>query len=253
MNKSIPQKMRIKAIIFCVSFLALAGLMSCSSTEKKAKEENAGMLIPAGWYLSLYNSSVSYEKAEEKKKGYSILLDRTSDLKDAGIYLKLAESIYPKREVIEKSITAPEENWFFERLWWYEKHKDFLVPFALTADSVNYYINKYKETKNQIKKMNAVQSGKGSSLRRVEFSYTTKVKDEGDMIIGGVSVPKIRVIMEMKWYDYCGQPCGWGFVKKREVVFAGKAKVLSISGDGPVKKWVSTKEEPYGPNQWIRF
>ncbi len=211
------------------------------------------MTIPSGWYLSKYNSAVLYKKAEEKKEGYSIYLERMSDMKDGEYYLRMAESIYPSREIIEKAIKSPENNWFFERLWWYDKHLEFLIPFALTGDSINYYVEKYRTAKEEIKKMNQGLTEKGSALRRIEFSYTAKIKDEGETMVGGEIVPKIRVLMEMKWYDYCGQPCGWGFKKQREVVFAGKMRVLSIRGDGPTGKWISTKENPYGPDQWIRF
>ncbi len=244
-----------RLILIGIMLAILAGFASCSSNEPAApeKKKKTEMSVPSNWYLSLYNSSVLFKKAEEKKKGYTLLLDRTSDLQDADYYLRVAESLYPQRRYIEKSIKTPEENWFFERLWWYEKHKDFLIPFALTADSVNYYINKYKETKTEIKKINSSLRSQGSNMRRIEFAYIAEVKDEGNIMLGEESVPKVRVVLTMKWYDYCGQPCGWGFEKQREVVFAGRMKVLSISGDGPTRKWVSSSKTPYGPSQWIRF
>ena len=60
------------ATFLWISICIISGLSSCSSTHKKGKKQGTDITVPTGWFISLYNSSVSCKKANEEKKGYSI-------------------------------------------------------------------------------------------------------------------------------------------------------------------------------------
>ncbi len=214
--------------------------------------------IPKGWYLSINNSNIELSKANEEKNGYRLYFDRTNSIKDADYYVRIAEGIYPNQDVIIKSDKSKSKYWYFDRSWWFEKYKNHLIPYSVTGDTVNYYIAKYKHFKEKLKKSNKNEEWKASSLNRIEFQYTASAVEEGLATEtsdhqNGEPAKRVRVTLIMRWYKFCGQPCGWGFEKKREVVFDGKKKVVSVHGDGFTKKWISTKQTPYAPDQWIRY
>jgi hypothetical protein len=247
--------MFLKSVFYSrpLSFIPICIFLIVACTPTVPQSSKKTITLPAGWYLSLNNAKVNLIKAEEQKTGYKIEFDRAFEVKDSEYYLAIAEGIFPERNVILKSAINNEKSWFFERLWWDEEYKNCLIPFAITGDAINYYIERYKQIKSQSKGEEQPDRTRGSNLKRIEFFYLAKVIDEGSVIIAETSFPKKRVTMEMKWYEYCGQPCGWGFEKHREVVFAGKNIVLSVTGDGTAVKWISSQQNPYGPNQWIRF
>ncbi len=239
------------------SLIILTLIAGCS---KKINPSNTSKVsIPKGWYLSLNNSNITLIKAKEEKNGYKLHFNRANDIKDADYYIRIAEGIFPDREVIIRSDRSRSKYWYFDRLWWFEKYKGYLIPFSLTGDTVNYYIAKYKVFKTKLKKATVHEKWKASIMNRVEFKYTASVVEEGPTTLTSSeqkdteSIRKVRVTLKMRWYEYCGQPCGWGFEKNREVVFDGKKKIVSIRGDGFTKKWISTKQTPYAPDQWIRY
>lgn len=238
---------------FTLTFVTLWALFTYGCAPKKPKSYQAAISIPSGWYLSLYNTSVDLIKAEESKPAYKLSFNRANEIEDAAHYLRIAESIFPHKKKILGSSNKDTENWYFERIWWHTSYRKTPIPFSLTADAVNHYIERYKTLKSKLKQKSTQHHWKGSNLDRIELRYIASISKEGNVTLDGKSLPKIRVKMAFKWYEYCGQPCGWGFEKTREVVFAGKDRVLEVRGDGPVKVWVSSQEQPYGPDQWIRF
>ncbi len=242
-----------KRLIISIAVILLSASLSSSCSSGKKPVQKKSINIPFGWYLSVYNTKVNVIKAQERKTNYSIEIDRQNDLVDSDYYLRIAESIFPNQDKIIKIKSVQSKQWYFERPWWYEKQGDIPIPYALTADTINYYLNRYRNLKSHIKGTSRLEEFKEIDLKRIELLYSAKVIDEGSVNIGDEYLPRIKVILTMKWYEYCGQPCGWGFEKYREVVFAGKHKVIKISGDGPVKKWNSNQKTPYGPEQWIKF
>ena len=225
-------------------------LTSCSS---KNTVKKSSLIVPKGWYLSMNNTTVDFIKAKENKTTYTLFLDRQNNSPQAEHYLRIAESLFPIKEKLLNKDAAKTENWYFDRIWWSETYKENPIPYALTADTINHYLTRYQDLKRNLKDRKYQSEWKGSNLNRIELFYTAKVNQEGSFSLDGQSVPKIRVTLKMKWYEYCGQPCGWGFEKNREIVFAGKSRVIEIKGDGPTTKWISDSKTPYGPNQWIKF
>ena len=94
---------------------------------------------------------------------------------------------------------------------------------------------------------------------RIEFSYTAKVFKAGaissDSKPSGKRIDEgpVRVELKMRWFEYCGEPCGWGFEKTREVFFSSKTRITRVTGDGVTKKWVSEKKKPFQDDQWVTF
>lgn len=223
-------------------------LIGCSQ-KKETPESQIKLQLPKGWYLSINNSDIAYLQASEKTSAYRIQFDRAGTQKEDRYYIQIAESIYPNQSQLSRALGQKvQERWYFERRWWSEEYINNRVPYSLTADTVNYYIEKYKEAKKMIKSEN-IEGIKQGNKNRVHYSYTARVFRE----VNTAGKKQLRVELKMKWYQFCGQPCGWGFEKKREVIFSGKKRVTKIIGDEVGPKWVSTPENPYAPDQWITF
>jgi len=234
------RSLQFVAVVFALGLFC----NSCIPGNEPVKKNKVS--VPHGWYLSWHNSGVFLKQAEEKKTAYSIKFDRSFDGEEAEYYVRIAEAIYPDRSKIPKRSKL--SLWYFERLWWFEEYKDFRVPFSLTGDAVNYYIKKYKSQKKILQQMsNEDDSGESN---RIEFAYKAEV-------IGlskeAPSNQAVRVVLKMKWFQFCGEPCGWGFEKTREVFFDSRTEISRISGDGTVKKWISEKKKPFQDDQWITF
>ena len=230
---------------FAVTIFVL-GIFSTSCIPGNEPVKKKKVSVPQGWYLSWHNSGVSLTLAEEKKIAYSINFSRANDGVDAEYYLRVAEAVYPERSKIPGSSKL--KSWYFERLWWFEEHKNFRIPFALTGDTVNYYIKKYKASKKKLQKSSKKEDT--GEANRIEFAYSAKVLGVDKE---APSNQPVRVVLKMRWFEYCGIPCGWGFEKTREVYFDSKTRISRISGDGTVKKWVSQKSKPFQDDQWITF
>lgn len=253
---------RLSLLLFVTAVMLGTLSQSCLLTRT---ETNQTITVPAGWFLSWHNSGVALMKAEEKKPTYSLLFDRTNDVKDAEYYLRVAEAIYPDRsKIYPKRNSTKQENaeitsWYFERLWWFEEHKHYRVPYALTGDAVNYYIRMYKAFKSRSQMAAIKDSSKTGIQNRVEFAYSAKIIKSGaessTTTEAGDSnfAQPVKVILKMRWFEYCGEPCGWGFEKTREVYFSSKTSVTRITGDGRVNKWKSEKSKPFQDDQWITF
>lgn len=228
------------AVIFALGLF----YTSCIPGNEPVKKDKIS--VPQGWYLSWHNSGVGLKQAEEKKTAYSLKFDRSVEGEEAEYYIRIAEAIYPNRSKIPNRSKL--SLWYFERLWWFEEYKNFRVPFSLTGDAVNYYIKKYKSQKKILQQMSSEEDSGESN--RIEFVYKAEV-------IGlskeASSNQAVRVVLKMRWFQYCGEPCGWGFEKTREVFFDSRTQISRISGDGTVKKWISEKKKPFQDDQWITF
>ena len=229
-----------------VAILITLGIFSTSCIPGNEPVKKEKIPVPQGWYLSWHNSGVSLTQAEEKKTAYSINFNRSSDSKDAEYYLRIAEAIYPNRSKIPSKSKL--SFWYFERLWWFEEYKNFRIPYSLTGDAVNYYIKKYKSLKKILQR--ALKEEDSGESNRIEFAYKAEVIGLSKEAPANQTV---RVVLKMRWFEYCGEPCGWGFEKSREVFFDSKTQISRITGDGTVKKWISEKKKPFEDDKWITF
>ena len=242
-------KFRVSRIITAAIILLLTN--ACSSDVPDLPENT--LITPEGWYFSSYNTKIKYLSAKEEEKQYSLIIDRKLQNEESEHYLRVSESIFPDQNKMFTEENQQVQQWYFERSWWNETKDDVPIPFALTADSLNYFIGRYKTLKKYIKSGNQPEKYEETPLQKIELSYRAVVNDEGEILVDGIYYPKTRVRLSMKWYEFCDQPCGWGFEKQRDIIFAGKYRIIGITGDGPTKIWKSSKKKPFGPGQWIRF
>jgi len=259
-----PVTRRIEPVpILLLSLLLLNG---CSFT--KPSEPLPLIVVPKGWFLSLNNTYIPLIKAEENKKAYSLSFDRSTKNPTDDYYIKIAESVFPQREMILAATRqlndddVPLKSWYFERLWWFEEYQDNRIPFSLTADTVNFYLDRYRNAKAALKQRLSADPWKASNQNRIQFSYTAEVYKAAPPKPLNVTETtqntdnddtEVRVVLKMIWYEFCGQPCGWGFEKRREVTFAGPKRMSAIQGDGLFTKWISNRQTPYPPEQWVTF
>ena len=239
---------------FFLNFGLLSLLLTGCTQHNPAKRASV-IEVPQGWFLSANNSSVTYLQAKEEKQGYKIDFKRTSMEDDDAYYIQIAESIFPNRKKIRQVEQNGQIGWYFERKWWFKEHLGYRIPYALTGDTVNFYLKKYQMFKKELKHRRALNPRVRDYKDRVEFSYIAKViREQGSAQAKapqGSQRDILRVQLKMKWYLFCGQPCGWGFEKTREVIFSGRNKIIEIRGDGASPVWISSPETRYAPHQWI--
>jgi hypothetical protein len=271
LHSSIQENVFVKSIFNKIGNLSpylklLSGLMlffviHCSSQRVPVGRQ---LELPVGDSFFPNNSRVDLIQAFERKPGYQLYFDRSTDTSAAAYYLRIAEAIYPDPKKVElpppstdhKRITP--KNWYFEKLWWFEDFRGKKIPYSITGDAVNFYLNQYRSFKKKLKERRAKTKWRGSNENRVFFHYSATVKSLpvlSDLEPGDDSSPDsvTTVTLLLKWYEFRGQTHGWGFEKTREVVFSGKRRVVEIKGDGFTKKWISSEKTPYAPIQWITY
>lgn len=239
---------RINAFLVygCLWFILFS---SCTRLHQK---QESTIKVPKGWVHSPNNAFIKYIKANEIKPGYELIIERPSQ-NDLLYYVNIAESLFPDqnkfKEVSSSSHLDSQKtiNWYFERPWWITEYKTFNIPYALTADCVNYYIAKYADIKKNIKIEQSNSTWRGSNENRVFLHYNTSVQSSEKK--PGV----IIVTLNLKWYYFCGQTCGWGFKKERQVKFSSKKRVVEVIGDTPADVWIASEQKPYAPDQWVAF
>ncbi|MBT4286211.1 MAG: hypothetical protein HOD92_02660 [Deltaproteobacteria bacterium] len=239
-------KIRSSTLFICLILLTFS---ACTRLHQK-KESN--IQIPKGWVYSPNNAFIKYVNANEVKPGYELVIARPSQNMLLA-YVTIAESILPDqnkyKEVSNSNLLENNQikNWYFERPWWINEYNDFKIPFALTSDCVNYYIGKYADIKKNMKIDQSNSNWRGSNENRIFLHYITSVKPSE------TKKGAVIVSLKLKWYYFCGQTCGWGFKKERQVVFASPKKIIEIIGDTPADVWVASEEKPYAPDQWITY
>lgn len=235
--------------------LFILSLTACTS-KQQLRQDN--VRLPKGWFLSNNNTGVKILKASEEKEIYRLNFDRSTENPDDIYYIQTAEALFPTQKKIRSSTNIKLTNWYFERLWWGDEYKGFRIPYSITGDAVIYYINQYKAFKQKFKQYPKDFIWNQGTGERVTFQYTATVNREFNIPIYLSDLKQsddepVKVTLHLLWYYYCGQPCGWGFEQKREVIFLSKNKIVEVRGDGTAQKWVSTKAKPFAPDQWITY
>ena len=239
-------KFNVSLVYTCLIFLAFS---ACTRLHQK---KESTIKVPNGWVYSPNNAFIKYIKANEIKPGYELIIERPSQ-NDLLYYVNIAESLFPdqfKFKEISSSYrleTKQTTNWYFERPWWITEYNNFNIPFALTSDCVNYYIAKYADIKKNIKIEQNNSTWRGSNKDRIFLHYNTSVQSSEK------KAGEITVTLKLKWYYFCGQTCGWGFKKERQVVFSSQKNIVEIIGDTPADVWIASEKKPYAPDQWVTF
>lgn len=114
--------------------------------------------------------------------------------------------------------------------WWNKETLGIRIPFAITADAVQYYsdlVKKYGEQK-------LVRFAQPSSA----FTYQAKVSKPASYEIDGKAVTNVTVVtmtLSFRQNFVATVAEGFSFEKKREVVFDKEGKILHVQGDGDAK------------------
>jgi len=114
--------------------------------------------------------------------------------------------------------------------WWNKEVCGIRIPFAITADAVDYYtqlVNGYAQKK-------LVRYAQPSSA----FAYQTKAAQHDRYELDGKSFENITVVtLAMSFQQSFAATVaeGFSFEKKREVVFDKDGKIIHVSGDGDIE------------------
>ena len=245
-------------IAILVALLSVVFLSSSCSRNQSHKK----LLLPKGWYLSLNNTNVSPFHLKEDHVSHQIQFDRQDDTKDAVYFIRVAEAVFPKRTKILdskrdlKNRSSITNSWYFERLWWHEEYQGYQIPYALTGDAVNYYLDQYYTFIKDLNLRQKNDSWKASNQNRVEYYYSATVKSNHNKGVSDSNSTRSGltiVNLKMKWSYLCGQQCGWGFEKTREVWFSNKYTIIKILGDSVGKLWKRDPRKPFTSDGWITF
>ena len=143
--------------------------------------------------------------------------------------IALAEAAYPPREDVVKAFKAahsrPEDVPADELLWWCGGTNATRIPYAITAEAVDYYVARTEE----LRKREWQQDFRPSS----HFKYSADVSLEPHFKTDGKTFEDVYVVrMKLSFSYLYGNLGGIAFSKERIVVIDRAGTVLFISGDG---------------------
>lgn len=113
--------------------------------------------------------------------------------------------------------------------WWNKETLGIRIPFAITADAVQYY----SDLVNSNGQQKLVRYAQPSSA----FTYHAKVSKHAAYELTGQSLQNVSVVtmtLSFQQSFVATVAEGFRFEKKREVVFDKDGKILHIQGDGDV-------------------
>jgi hypothetical protein len=171
---------------------------------------------------------------------FNAVIARNADSVEEEFMLQVAEAYYPAREDVLSCVDenggdplkVPEEF-----AWWCEESGDMLLPYAVTAEAVDYYQMLLEERRE------VAREGPYTNHYNTKFKYEADVEffEVYDPSWTSVSYTDAYVVsMRIFWSVYCGSVCGWGFNHDRIVVLNVDGEVQVVFGDGDrVYPWVS--------------
>lgn len=114
--------------------------------------------------------------------------------------------------------------------WWNKEVHGIRIPFAITADAVQYYSDLVK-TYGEQKLTRYAQPGS-------TFTYQAKVSQPAAYELNGKSVQNVSVVtmtLTFRQRFTATVAEAFGFEKTREVVFDKDGKIIHVQGDGDVR------------------
>lgn len=140
-----------------------------------------------------------------------------------------AEKSLPDAAALAKSVIKDESGLAKPQAgaWWNKEILGIRIPYALTADAVQYYSDLVKDYGQQ-KLVRFTQPSSG-------FTYQAKVSKHAAYEIDGKSLENVTVVtMTMKFHQnfVASVADGFQFGKSRIVVFDKDGKILHVKGDG---------------------
>ena len=210
----------MKNIGVFLSLLILSGVGGGQTSDRKLVD---------GYWLAEDQIALRFNVPEKKKKSHKVEIKREFQNADEERLLNVAESLYPNAENLHKNCAAHFKN--KERKqgddWSCGSFDGVLTPFAVTKDTVNYYLGVSSSfRKNNYKISNGIK------MSRSSLSYSAKVAKQEKYSAEDAEFSNVYVVsMELSWNQYCGSLCAMWVSGKRVVVFDKAGNVIHVSGD----------------------
>lgn len=173
---------------------------------------------------------------DQEPRSYSKHVERIASNEIEAALIDSAEAVYPPRDSVVAAvpdiyrITIPAENHWY---WW---HFDgVLIPYAITAEAVEYYSRLIDDLK----------IGIGMTfLRQADLRYVAEVRFHerytfagtengyGDQSLYDDYENVYVVAMSLEWNQRCGMECGMNIRHKRLVVFDAEGNLIRVHLDG---------------------
>lgn len=150
--------------------------------------------------------------------------------------INIAESTYPPQtevlEAIKKAYFKLEEVPQEDKLWWYSEFDGVRIPYAITAEAVDYYVNLVQGYRKQEWKSDIEPSSQFTYSAEVVFS---EHYEKNENKFRQVYVVNMKLSMRATFASLSAV----GFAKERIVVLDRQGKVLAVFGDGETPTIVS--------------
>lgn len=174
---------------------------------------------------------------EERSGGrFVISITRRSALEGDAELIGHAESLYPSPALLSSAVdhfirqqpSLSNSSARFESAgagradrWWWHDWEGTLLPFALTGEAVQHYIERLRSLSE------TAATGVARGTRPAgRFEYTAVV------VRDATGSGERTVTLAARWSYHCGRGCGTlSFTHGRTVVFDREGNVVSISGD----------------------
>jgi hypothetical protein len=181
--------------------------------------------VPAGVNTTPQKPTVLTQESER----HTIQIQRTFTTDEDLHFITIAENSYPDREKVLAVARMERSNMKnipeTEKLWWYSGFDDVRIPYAITAEAVQYYADLVKQYRE--KKWNSDIEPRSKLVYSASVKFYPKYSHQ-DRDFTDVHIVRMKLYFSADWASLAGMR----FHKERTVVLDKKDQVLVIFGDG---------------------
>lgn len=163
---------------------------------------------------------------------FAVNVERDFDTAEEALLIGVAEAAYPPREEVAALADAhgvdpaslPEEG-----LWWYDTQQDIRIPYAITAEAIDYYADKVEESRDLAR----VLRPRYGMRMNASLDYFATIAYHSSYQHGGQTFTGVFAVeMSLDW-EYQTRPLStMHFGKERVVILTPAGEVLAVFGDG---------------------
>ncbi len=226
----------MKHITFIVLIL---GSLTFSCSKKKDITNTDYCIVPIGYFIDRNEQdTVLPANYYDTLTNYTIRITRTFSTPQEEDMLKLAEAIFPPKDMILQEDNGPISDDavnYTGTLWWFTNFDGVRIPYALTGASVEYY--------KQL--ITYFQDGDFTSANTIDMNsaylvYDADVSYRSSYTLGEKYYKNVYVVnLSLKWGCSCGTLCAQDFRAKRIVVIDNNNMIITVSGDEAIPLTVS--------------
>jgi len=156
-------------------------------------------------------------------------VQRKPDDKKQEAMIAAAEAAQPDPKALREA-AADSKIAVVNHQWWYKLELGTRIPFAITADAVEYYLRMVENNGKQAFKSYLQPSSNVNYQAAVAFH---KEFTSGEKVFQNVHVVTLKLKFSQNFVS--DQTSGMFFTKERVVILDEAGKVLLITGDGPTE------------------